>query len=307
MAKLKTKLLIVAVLGVVLAIFFPKIKAAYGKHVKPHADVVGKIFRAIKDFHIFGYHVPWKYVLPGLGLFLAVQLFRRRRRLKKLAEEQKKKDQTFMTEEEAKPVHTTNKETKTESLDNADLPSDLKDMTLVGNRVRTYMYWPSTSSVNVFELARAGFVFTGVDDVVKCFQCKGTLKMWKPGDDPMDGHREYYPDCPHVVALDALKRPVNTLTQLDDLSTVCQGVGQRLKQLCSLQSKASGVEPAKKHLTELQKRLDTTERTMHLVMKQMEAVTKCLAKTLADDPATSDDKSLAEITEGLVNLKESNV
>ena len=46
---------------------------------------------------------------------------------------------------------------------------------------------------------------------------------------------------------------------------------------------------------------------MHLVMKQMEAVTKCLAKTLADDPAMSGDKSLAEITEGLVNLKESNV
>jgi len=67
------------------------------------------------------------------------------------------------------------------------------------------------------------------------------------------------------------------------------------------------VPTAKKHLTELQKRLDTTERTMHLVMKQMEAVTKCLAKTLADDPAMSGDKSLAEITEGLVNLKESNV
>ena len=46
---------------------------------------------------------------------------------------------------------------------------------------------------------------------------------------------------------------------------------------------------------------------MHLVMKQMEAVTKCLAKTLAEDPSMSGDKSLAEITEGLVNLKESNV
>ncbi|KAM7432271.1 hypothetical protein ABFA07_017274 [Porites harrisoni] len=164
MAKLKTKLLIVAVLGVVLAVFYPKIKKVYGKHVKPHADIAANILRVIKDFHIFGYHVPWKYVLPGFGLFLAVQLFRRCRRLKKLAEEQKKKGQTFMTEEEAK-----------------------------------------------------------------------------------------------------------------------------------------------KHLTELQKRLDTTERTMHLVMKQMEAVTKCLAKTLAEDPSMSGDKSLAEITEGLVNLKESNV
>lgn len=67
------------------------------------------------------------------------------------------------------------------------------------------------------------------------------------------------------------------------------------------------ISAANKHLGELQKRLDTTERTMHLVMKQMEAVTKCLAKTLADDPALSGDQSLAEITEGLVNLKESNV
>ena len=76
MAKLKTKLLLVAVLGVVLAIFYPKIKAVYSKHVKPHADIAANIVRVIKDFHIFGYHVPWKYVLPGFGLFLAVQLFR---------------------------------------------------------------------------------------------------------------------------------------------------------------------------------------------------------------------------------------
>ena len=76
MAKLKTKLLIVAVLGVVLAVFYPKIKAVYGKHVKPHADIAANLLRIIKDFHIFGYHVPWKYVLPGFGLFIAVQLFR---------------------------------------------------------------------------------------------------------------------------------------------------------------------------------------------------------------------------------------
>lgn len=76
MAKLKTKLLILAVLGVVLAIFYPKIKSAYGKHIKPHADIAAKVVKFIKDFHIFGYHIPWKYVLPGFALFLAVQLFR---------------------------------------------------------------------------------------------------------------------------------------------------------------------------------------------------------------------------------------
>lgn len=76
MAKLKTKLLILAVLGVALAIFYPKIKSAYGKHIKPHADIAANVVKFIKDFHIFGYHIPWKYVLPGFALFLAVQLFR---------------------------------------------------------------------------------------------------------------------------------------------------------------------------------------------------------------------------------------
>lgn len=145
----------------------------------------------------------------------------------------------------AKQVHTTNNATKTEKLDNGIPPANLKDMSLIGNRVRTYMYWPSTSSVNVFELARAGFVFTGIDDVVKCFQCKGTLKMWKPGDNPLDSHREFYPDCPHIMALDVIKKPNNTQTQLDDLLTVCEGVGHRLHQLRSLQRKTSGVEPGR--------------------------------------------------------------
>lgn len=61
--------------------------------------------------------------------------------------------------------------------------------------------------------------------------------------------------------------------------------------------------PAQKHLADLQKRLDTTERTMHLVMKQMEAVTKCLARTLENDPAGD----ATEINDGLKVMKESNV
>lgn len=145
----------------------------------------------------------------------------------------------------ARQVHTTNHVAKTENLDNAAPPANLTDLSSAGNRVRTYMYWPSTSSVNVFELARAGFVFTGIDDVVKCFKCQGTLKKWKPGDDPLEGHKEFYPDCPHVVALDEIKKPINTETQLVDLLTVCDGVGYRLRQLQTIQSKASGVEPGR--------------------------------------------------------------
>jgi hypothetical protein len=42
---------------------------------------------------------------------------------------------------------------------------------------------------------------------------------------------------------------------------------------------------------------------MHLVMKQMEAVTKCLARTLENDPAGD----ATEINDGLKVMKESNV
>lgn len=143
-------------------------------------------------------------------------------------------------------VHTTNHVAKSENIDNTVPPANLSDLSATGNRVRTYTYWPSTSSVNVFELARAGFVFTGMDDIVKCYKCQGTLKKWKPGDDPLEGHKEFYPDCPHVIALNANKKPINTETQLEDLLSVCNGVGYRLRQLRAIQSKASGVEPGRK-------------------------------------------------------------
>lgn len=76
MASLKRKLLILAVLAVVLAVFFPVLKKKYKKHVKPHLDLASGIYIGAKNFSVFGVHVPWRYVLPGVILFLAVQLFR---------------------------------------------------------------------------------------------------------------------------------------------------------------------------------------------------------------------------------------
>ena len=47
------------------------------------------------------------------------------------------------------------------------------------------------------------------------------------------------------MALYVIKKPINTQTQLDDLLTVCEGVGHRLHQLRSLQRKTSGIEPGR--------------------------------------------------------------
>ncbi|XP_031557161.1 E3 ubiquitin-protein ligase XIAP-like [Actinia tenebrosa] len=310
----KLKLFALAVLGVAFALVYPTAKKNYEKHVKPHVHLVAKIYTTAKEFNILGYHIPWRYILPIIALFIAYKLYKRRKRRKEaelLAKQQS--GQLYMTEEQAPKPPPTKNAVKTEEKEpkapQASPPPTLdpKDLSLLGNRVRTFNYWPATSSANVFDLARAGFVFTGRDDVVECYKCKGTLKQWKVDDKALDAHKEFYPDCPFLKELDTSKVDSDVLTRLLNLNDVNEGVGRRLKQLQAVQSKSKSIEPANKHLGELQKRLDTTERTMHLVMKQMEAVTKCLAKTLADDPALSGDRSLAEITEGLANLKESNV
>ena len=93
----------------------------------------------------------------------------------------------------------------------------------------------------MFELARAGFVFTGRDDVVKCFSCKGNLKEWKQDDNPLESHQEFYPDCPYLKELQDSNKVFDTKMRLEDLSTVSEVCADRLKHLQSIQNKAKGV------------------------------------------------------------------
>lgn len=93
----------------------------------------------------------------------------------------------------------------------------------------------------MFDLARAGFVFTGRDDVVECFKCKGTLKQWKVDDKAIQAHKEFYPDCEFVKGIETES---DVLTRLLNLHDVNQGVGQRLKQLQAVQSKSKNLDPA---------------------------------------------------------------
>lgn len=60
---------------------------------------------------------------------------------------------------------------KFENIDNIVLFVSLLDLLVTGNRVRIYTYWFLISFVNVFELVRVGFVFIGMDDIVKCYKC----------------------------------------------------------------------------------------------------------------------------------------
>lgn len=125
------------------------------------------------------------------------------------------------------------------------LSADPNDLSLMANRVRTFNLWPTTSSANVFELARAGFSFTGPDDVVRCFKCNGTLKEWTPKDSPIESHKEFYPDCLYIVELANNNTIFDSSLRLKDLSTVCDMVALRLNKLCIVEGKRASKSPGR--------------------------------------------------------------
>lgn len=47
--------------------------------------------------------------------------------------------------------------------------------------------------------ARAGFIYQGDADCVRCLDCRLRLYEWEVGDDPMALHKQYRPTCPFVI------------------------------------------------------------------------------------------------------------
>uniref|UniRef100_A0A8C0A828 Baculoviral IAP repeat containing 2 n=1 Tax=Bos mutus grunniens TaxID=30521 RepID=A0A8C0A828_BOSMU len=68
-------------------------------------------------------------------------------------------------------------------------------------RLRTFMYWPSTVSVQPEQLASAGFYYVGRNDDVKCFCCDGGLRCWESGDDPWVEHAKWFPRCEFLIRM----------------------------------------------------------------------------------------------------------
>lgn len=48
-------------------------------------------------------------------------------------------------------------------------------------------------------LSSAGFYYTGIDDKVKCFSCKGIIGDWNFTDNPWEEHAFWFPDCKFVL------------------------------------------------------------------------------------------------------------
>ncbi|KAK3585136.1 hypothetical protein CHS0354_034265 [Potamilus streckersoni] len=68
-----------------------------------------------------------------------------------------------------------------------------------GARVSSFAKFPNYNDINIQDIANAGFYYTGVDDMVRCYWCDLSLKEWEFGDDPYIEHAKYVPDCNHLM------------------------------------------------------------------------------------------------------------
>ncbi|KAJ1058260.1 hypothetical protein K5549_020101, partial [Capra hircus] len=63
------------------------------------------------------------------------------------------------------------------------------------NRLKTFANFPSSSPVSASALARAGFLYTGEGDTVRCFSCHAAVDRWRYGDSAIGRHRKVSPNC----------------------------------------------------------------------------------------------------------------
>ncbi|NXC68895.1 BIR7B protein, partial [Anhinga anhinga] len=66
-------------------------------------------------------------------------------------------------------------------------------------RLSTFQNWPQYTDMHPEQLVRAGFFYTGQNDVARCFYCGGALSNWSFGDDPWREHAKWYPGCDFVL------------------------------------------------------------------------------------------------------------
>ncbi|XP_055981691.1 E3 ubiquitin-protein ligase XIAP [Sorex fumeus] len=80
------------------------------------------------------------------------------------------------------------------------------------NRLKTFANFPSSSPVSASTLARAGFLYTGEGDCVRCFSCHTAVDRWQYGDSAVGRHRKVSPSCRFINGFNAAQ-PTNSGVQ----------------------------------------------------------------------------------------------
>ncbi|GFT02920.1 baculoviral IAP repeat-containing protein 2 [Trichonephila clavipes] len=91
------------------------------------------------------------------------------------------------------------------------------------NRLVTYRNWPLLM-LNPKQLAKCGFYYTGVLDVVTCYCCNGSLGNWKTSDDPLTEHEKFFPHCEYM---DLIRMKLNNKAE-------CLLKNQILQETCKI-------------------------------------------------------------------------
>lgn len=65
-------------------------------------------------------------------------------------------------------------------------------------RLKSFEGWPAQISQKPRDLAKAGLIYMGNGDRVKCFWCGGELHDWEPQDEPMEEHAKWFTICGYV-------------------------------------------------------------------------------------------------------------
>ncbi|QAT90397.1 IAP-3 [Spodoptera exempta nucleopolyhedrovirus] len=65
-------------------------------------------------------------------------------------------------------------------------------------RLMSFDSWPVGHTVAPLSLARAGFYYLGRGDEVRCAFCKVEIMNWQSGDDPIQDHKRWAPQCKFI-------------------------------------------------------------------------------------------------------------
>ncbi|NXJ35906.1 XIAP ligase, partial [Ciconia maguari] len=80
-------------------------------------------------------------------------------------------------------------------------------------RLGTFVEFPLGCPVSASALARAGFVYTGEGDKVKCFSCHTAIEGWVPGDSAVERHKKLSPNCKFITKSTFLENNIRPLAQ----------------------------------------------------------------------------------------------
>jgi hypothetical protein len=75
--------------------------------------------------------------------------------------------------------------------------------------------------VNVYEMAKNGFYWTGESDKTRCAFCKLEVQKWEPGDTAANEHQRWNPNCRYINSMAVANVPIGKETD-GDYMICCQ-------------------------------------------------------------------------------------